>query len=60
MQFFILKYTCCSLENVLLLFIFFLTLLQVCASDSSSYLNLSGATGFCIISVLCCEILTLT
>lgn len=38
---------------------FSLNLFQVCASDSSSYLNLSGATGFCI-SVLCCEILTLT
>lgn len=44
-----------TLRLFIYLFIFLISF-QVCASDSSSYLNLSGATGFCI-SVLCCEIL---
>lgn len=58
---FILKYICCSLENVLYLFFLqaFTDIFKKHLSDGSIYLNLTGAIGFCI-SVLCCEILTLT
>lgn len=57
---FILKYMC-SLENVLYLFFLqaFTDIFKKHLSDGSIYLNLTGAIGFCI-SVLCCEILTLT
>lgn len=59
---FILKYTCCSLENVLYLFppsVFYRYFFKKHSSDGSIYLNLTGAIGF-YISVICCETLTLT